>query len=146
MFLCKDNLKFAAVVSRLFSLGAYLPSWLISAYKKVNPSELLRLYLVHGYIEDAGILACEYIAAVLGTGTEYFGLPNAVHATCAPVWLPHNTIDQLLLELKEHSEDPIYHKVRRHRQDSSSGGTFSNLLLSGAILFILILSYVAALP
>ena len=112
MFLRKDNLKFAAVVSRLFSLGAYLPSWLISAYKKVNPSELLRLYLVNGYIEDAGILACEYIAAVLGTGTEYFGLPNAVHATCAPVWLPHNTIDQLLLELKEHSEDPIYHKVR----------------------------------
>ena len=112
MFICNAHLTFAAVVSRLFSLGAYLPSWLISAYKKVNPSELLRLYLVNGYIEDAGILACEYIAAVLGTGTEYFGLPNAVHATCAPVWLPHNTIDQLLLELKEHSEDPIYHKVR----------------------------------
>ena len=102
-----------AVVTRLFSLGAYLPSWLISAYKKINPSELLRLYLVNGYIEDAGLLACEYIAAVLGTGTEYFGLPNAVHATSAPVWLPHNTIDQLLLELKEHSDDPLYHKVRK---------------------------------
>ena len=99
-------------MTRLFSLGAHLPSWLISAYKKANPSEFLRLYLVHGYIEDAGILAIEYISAVLGTGKEYFGLSNAVHATCAPVWLPHNTIDQLLLELKEHSDEPIYHKVR----------------------------------
>lgn len=71
----------------------------------------MRLYLVHGFIEDAGLLACEYIAAVLGTGTEYFGLPNALHATSAPVWLPHNTIDQLLLELKEHSDEPVYHSL-----------------------------------
>ena len=100
-----------AVVTRLFSMNAFLPSWLVAKYKKANPSELLRLYLVHGFIEDAGLLACEYIAAVLGTGTEYFGLPNALHATSAPVWLPHNTIDQLLLELKEHSDEPVYHSV-----------------------------------
>ena len=100
-----------SVVTRLFSLSAFLPAWLVTGYKKINPSELLRLYLVHGYIEDAGILASEYIDAVLGTGTEYFGLPNSLHATSAPVWLPHNTIDQLLLELRDHSDDPVYHKV-----------------------------------
>ena len=83
----------------------------MTGYKRINPSELLRLYLVHGYLEDAAVLTNEYISAVLGTGTEYFGLPNAIAVTSSPVWLPHNTIDQLLLELREHSDDPVYHKV-----------------------------------
>ena len=102
---------YKAVVTRLFSLGAFLPAWLVAGYKRINPSEFLRLYLVHGYLEDAGVLAIEYISAVLGTGTEYFALPNALHATSPPDWLPHNTIDVLLLELRDHSDDPVYHKV-----------------------------------
>ena len=35
-----------AVVTKLMSLGAFLPAWLVSSYQLVNPAELLRLYLV----------------------------------------------------------------------------------------------------
>ncbi len=35
-----------AVVTKLMSLGAFLPAWLVSSYQIVNPAELLRLYLV----------------------------------------------------------------------------------------------------
>ena len=46
----------------------------------------------------------------LGNGKEYFGFSNALHATSAPIWLPFNLFDQLLLELKEHSDEPLYQK------------------------------------
>jgi len=55
-------------------------------------------------------VACEYIEAVQGNGKEYFGLKTALHTTSPPVWLPFNLFDQLLLELKEHSDEPIYQK------------------------------------
>ncbi len=35
-----------AVVTKLMSLGAFLPAWIVSSYQLVNPAELLRLYLV----------------------------------------------------------------------------------------------------
>ena len=56
-------------------------------------------------------IACEYIEAALGNGKEYFGFKTALHATAPSVWLPFNLFDQLLLELKEHSDQPIYKKV-----------------------------------
>jgi hypothetical protein len=56
-------------------------------------------------------LTCEYISAVLGNGNEYFGLSSRLQASGSPVWLPHNLFDQLLLELRENSRDPDYHKV-----------------------------------
>ena len=56
-------------------------------------------------------IACEYIEAALGNGKEYFGFKTALHATSPSVWLPFNLFDQLLLELKEHSDQPIYKKV-----------------------------------
>jgi hypothetical protein len=37
---------YKAVVTKLMSLGAFLPAWLVASYKLVNPAELLRLYLV----------------------------------------------------------------------------------------------------
>jgi nuclear pore complex protein Nup160 len=100
-----------SVATRLFSLSAALPSWLVTTYKEINAAELLRLYLVHGYILMAGNFAVEYLEAALGNGKEYFGLANAVHATSAPIWLPHNLFDQLLLELKEHIDEAPYKKL-----------------------------------
>ncbi len=35
-----------AVVTKLMSIGACLPAWLVASYQMVNPAELLRLYLV----------------------------------------------------------------------------------------------------
>ena len=76
----------------------------------VNHS-LYLYFKVHGYLQDASKLTCEYISAVLGNGKEFFGLSSGLHASSMPVWLPHNLIDQLLLELRENSHDPDYHKV-----------------------------------
>ena len=67
---------------------------------------------VHGYLQEASKLTCEYISAVLGNGREYFGLTTSLHAAAPPVWLPHNLIDQLLLELREKSQDSAYHQVK----------------------------------
>ena len=82
---------------------------------KVNPGELIRLYHAHGYLEDAGNLALSFVEAVLG-GDEAkqgdFGLDNCVRANARPVWLPYNTLDQLILELEDYSaEDPVYKSV-----------------------------------
>ena len=77
----------------------------------INAAELIHIYLIHGYILLASKVACEYIEAVQGNGKEYFGLKTALHTTSPPVWLPFNLFDQLLLELKEHSDEPIYQKV-----------------------------------
>ena len=77
----------------------------------INAAELIHIYLVHGYVLLASKVACEYIEAVQGNGKEYFGLKTALHTTSPPVWLPFNLFDQLLLELKDHSDEPIYQKV-----------------------------------
>lgn len=99
-----------AVSIRLLSLGASLPAWIVGAFKKTNAAELLHLYLVHGYVLLASVLAVEYIEAALGNGKEYFGFNHALHTTAPSIWLPFNLFDQLLLELKEHSEDVLYQK------------------------------------
>jgi len=62
-------------------------------------------------LQDASKLTCEYIAAVRGHGKEYFGLDSSLLPTSSPVWLPHNLIDQLLLELRENKHDPSYEKA-----------------------------------
>ena len=75
----------------------------------------MHVYISHGYLEDAARLAIEYIAAVLGTGKEYFGLENALNPHSAPVWLPYNTIDVILLELRDHQHDDKVYKEVRYR-------------------------------
>ncbi|XP_040564442.1 nuclear pore complex protein Nup160 [Lepeophtheirus salmonis] len=100
-----------AIVMRLFSLGALIPTWIVNEYKKRNTAELLRLYLIHGYLEDAAYLAIEYVNAVLGKGKEYFGIESMLEANSAPVWLPYTALDHLLLELREHSSDEVYKKL-----------------------------------
>ena len=102
-----------AVAIRLLTHGTSLPAWLITSFKKTNAAELLHLYLSHGYVLLASVLAVEFIEAALGNGKEYYGLTDALHATAPPIWLPFNLFDQLLLELKDHAgngQDPLYQK------------------------------------
>ena len=106
----KTSLK-KAIAIRLMVLGTALPAWLVIAYKCANPAELLHLYLSHGYVIMASNLAVEYVEAALGNGREYFGFANALHANSSPIWLPFNLFDQLMLELKDHIDDPICKKV-----------------------------------
>ena len=61
----QTNLK-KSVAVRLLSLGAAFPAWMITSFKETNPAELLHLYLAHGYVLLAAVLAIEYIEAALG--------------------------------------------------------------------------------
>ena len=99
-----------AIAIRLMVLGTALPAWLVNAYKSANPAELLHLYLSHGFIIMASNFAVEFIEAALGNGCEYFGFANALHAQSAPIWLPFNLFDQLMLELKDHIDNPVCKK------------------------------------
>ena len=55
-----------AVSLRLVSLGTSLPAWIVAKFKKENPAELLHIYLAHGFVLLASVLAVEYIEAALG--------------------------------------------------------------------------------
>lgn len=98
-----------AVTNKLLALGEFLPHWLYFSYRERNASELLNMYVSHGRLVEATSLAKEYIAAMTNTGSEYFGLKNAMHATLPALCLPINTIDSLLENLKLNSlEDDEY--------------------------------------
>ncbi|XP_011311730.1 nuclear pore complex protein Nup160 homolog [Fopius arisanus] len=98
-----------AVGKKLLHLGAFLPQWLMRSYKMRNPAELLRIILSSGRLLEACDLAVDYVNAILGDGIEYFGLKQPIVATGVPVWLPFNTIELLLMELKEAmKEDNTY--------------------------------------
>lgn len=94
-----------AVVTKILSLGEFLPHWLFLSYRRTNPSELLHLYVSHGRLIEATDLAKEYIAAMTNTGGEYFGLKNALHEATPALCFPVNTIDLLLHNLKLNSAD-----------------------------------------
>ncbi|XP_034185245.1 nuclear pore complex protein Nup160 [Osmia lignaria lignaria] len=95
-----------AVSRKLLQEGAFIPQWLLMSYKKRNAAELLRLMLNTGRILEASDLAVEYIHAVMGSGKiEHFGLQSFLTARDPPVWLPFNTLEILLYELKEASEE-----------------------------------------
>ncbi|CAG2057093.1 unnamed protein product [Timema podura] len=101
-----------AVTRRLCQLEAFLPHWLMSSYRQRNPAELLRVLLACGRVADAADLAKDYIWAVLGRGKEYFGLKECLTSAGPPIYLPINTIDLLLLELKSAGkEDQFYQKL-----------------------------------
>ncbi|XP_076180163.1 nuclear pore complex protein Nup160 [Ptiloglossa arizonensis] len=90
-----------AVSRKLLQEGAFIPQWLLMSYKKRNAAELLRLMLNTGRILEASDLAVEYINAVLGNGKEHFGLETYLTSIAPAVWLPFNTLEVLLYELKE---------------------------------------------
>lgn len=98
-----------AITNKILGLGEFLPNWLFLSYRRLNPSELLNLYVSHGRLIEATALAKEYIAAMTASGGEYFGLKNALHATLPALCLPVNTIDSLLHNLSLNStEDAEY--------------------------------------
>lgn len=94
-----------AITNKILGLGEFLPNWLFLSYRRLNPSELLNLYVSHGRLIEATDLAKEYIAAMTASGGEYFGLKNALHATLPALCLPVNTIDSLLHNLSLNSTE-----------------------------------------
>lgn len=60
----------------------------------------MRLYMRHGNLQQATMIAKELLNAGLGAGREHFPLKNSLLATAPPLWLPINTIDALLAELQ----------------------------------------------
>ncbi|EGI69420.1 Nuclear pore complex protein Nup160-like protein [Acromyrmex echinatior] len=107
-----------AVAQKLLQDGAFLPQWLLISYKKRNASELLRLMLNTGRLVEASDLAVDYINAVLGSGKEHFGLETPLVATAPPVWLPLNTIEVLLSELR-HLKNDSAHTESYERLDAT---------------------------
>ena len=73
-----------------------------------------------GRISEASELAIDYINAILGKGMEHFGLETPLVATKPSVWLPFNTVELLLFELEQASnEDSSYIQVSIHYNKSS---------------------------
>jgi nuclear pore complex protein Nup160 len=99
------------VVRHILANQAFIPQWLLDAYKKHKPSELLYLYLQYGRLDEASDLAIDFVRAFLGYGSEIFGF-NCYVAKTHPVF-PINTMDLLLYQLKAHGEkDQISREVR----------------------------------
>ena len=107
-----------AVSNKILSLGEFLPHWLYLSYKRIKPTELLGLYVAHGRLVEATDLANEYISAMIGTGGEYFGLENPLHATLPPLCFPINTIDSLIYNLELNAKDDEYNDCLKDLQKS----------------------------
>ena len=91
------------VVKHILANQAFVPQWLLDAYKHYKPSELLYLYLQYGRLEEATELAVDYVRAFLGYGSEIFGFKYFV-AKSLPSF-PINTMDLLLYQLKTHGNN-----------------------------------------
>lgn len=100
------------VVKCILANQAFVPQWLLDAYKLHNVSELLYLYLQFGRLDEAADLAIDYVRAYIGTGSEIFGFKYYVAKTLPS--FPINTIDLLLHQLKIHGQnDRVCQEVRR---------------------------------
>merc|ERR1712032_191105 len=75
-------------------------------------AELIRVFHSLGHIEVAGEVAIELVKAVMGVGSEYFGLEGGLVATGRPAWLPWTVLDRLLLELGDHMALPGVARVK----------------------------------
>lgn len=65
-----------------------------------------------GRLVEASDLAVDYINAVLGSGKEHFGLETPLVAMAPPVWLPLNTMEVLLSELRHLKNDSAHAEVK----------------------------------
>ena len=101
-----------AALQRLVSLACTPPPWLLASYKKKDAAELIRVFHSLGHIEVAGEVAIELVKAVMGVGSEYFGLEGGLVATGRPAWLPWTVLDRLLLELADHATIPGVARVK----------------------------------
>ncbi|XP_038053213.1 nuclear pore complex protein Nup160-like isoform X2 [Patiria miniata] len=102
-----DHTHYKCVINKLLSLGYHLPIWLVSDYKRLNPASLLLLYITYDMLEEATSLMLEYIDAVCGKGSEYFGLTTSLRETSPSVWLPYQSIDHLLTALKDQTDPAL---------------------------------------
>ena len=68
--------------------------------QRTDANSLLLLYIDHHLLEEALLLATEYINAAQGHGAEYFGIDTS---DCV-VWLPHNTFSYLSVTVEALSE------------------------------------------
>ncbi|XP_052066058.1 nuclear pore complex protein Nup160-like isoform X1 [Mytilus californianus] len=100
------------VAVKLLSHGFPLPTWLVNSFKKINMSELLKIYIDFDLLEDGVLLTMEYIDAIVDslTGQErtQFGLKGCGTQVSQSSWLPYTYIDQLLLGLKDNRHERIY--------------------------------------
>jgi len=65
----------------------------------------------YGRLIEATDLTKEYITAMLNSGIEYFDIKNYLSKNSPPLCLPVNTIDLLLLLLKENGGNDNEYKV-----------------------------------
>jgi len=104
----RETVVHRVVTTRLFTLGVDLPPWLVAGYKKRDAAELIRLYHAQGKLEAAVDLAVEYLEAVMGQGSEYFGLESSLMANKSPSWVPWTVLDRLFLELADNVAVPSF--------------------------------------
>ena len=138
-FIAKHEIKLDSrlhkiVTNKLLQLGVFLPHWLVASYKvnskfffffqikfnlfclflKLrNPAELLRLLFENGRLEEAALLASEYLEAALGKGKDRLNLNTSLLPLNPSTWVPLNNIDLLLMELEAHSQDDATYKQVR---------------------------------
>jgi len=86
----------------------------------VNAPELLRVYLDYDCLDEATLLSCEYIDAVMGCGAEYFNIKSCLRFGSGSVWIPYTSLDHLLAALEEgKSTDIRYLKLCSAGNDMS---------------------------
>ncbi|KAK9500761.1 hypothetical protein O3M35_001960 [Rhynocoris fuscipes] len=112
----KETVLHKAASLKMLEMGVFLPAWLIASYKKRNAAELLKLYLSHGYLEEASDLACDYIRAALGIGSDAFSIEMPLLPNSPPLYLPINTIELLILELSHHNMETELLKTLQNYQ------------------------------
>lgn len=89
------------ITEKLLASGIAVPTSLKQSYQSRNCPQFLWLLMSYNYVEEASILALEYLDAILGRGTEYFDIANSLTPTSGPVYIPHNHIQNLLKILSE---------------------------------------------
>uniref|UniRef100_A0A0A9YT05 Nuclear pore complex protein Nup160 n=2 Tax=Lygus hesperus TaxID=30085 RepID=A0A0A9YT05_LYGHE len=100
-----------ATAHKLLGLEMFLPAWLTASYCKMNATELLKLYLHHGYLEECSELAIDYLQAGMGIGKEAFSIDLPLLPNSPPLWIPVNTIDRVIKELEYYKLDGKLKKV-----------------------------------
>jgi len=104
---------YATAVRRFLSLSHAIPQWLIAQFKQVDFPELLRLMIEYDLLAESQHLLCEYFDAVMGIGSEDFGIKETLTVgKRIPVWLPVSSIDFLLALLAEKRDDSQCVKMR----------------------------------
>ncbi|KAB7500634.1 Nuclear pore complex protein, partial [Armadillidium nasatum] len=106
----KQSVLHKVVASTLLERGVSLPGWFCDSYKKRNCGEFIQLYINKGFIEEAGRLFITLIEALLGNGNEQMDI-TPLYAFSPPIWVPYNTLDHLLLELKELQKQKHYKEI-----------------------------------